>query len=224
MMQKRKLPRLRNDSPEQSISSEIADLVERTGLSISIQQIGDLTEVIRSNLELGYDKLVNLDREIGGVGLHNVQHPVNGNEMSGNYRIEFRPQFRPIQYVYMHLTFDDLASTSRDIIENSCLHVEYAVKLRFNIPENMNASLGILLNGKSFKQKVHKELDPTLLDLLNRLNRIVYRRAKHTIERVSLDRHKFAPGDAISIYLVCRWIGVKLLEPTGIFGNWMDVK
>ena len=203
------------------MADRVVRLVADTDLHWTSAQIIDLTKIIESDFELGYDKLVKLDEKIGGVGLHNVHHPIGGGEMSGNYRIEFRPQFRPIQYVYQKLSYDDLAWTARDIVLNSCLHVEYALKLRFHIPENSNESLGLLLNSKNNKRKVEQGLDPKLLNTLNELNRLVYREAKHSIEHITLDGHNFAPADAIGIYLICRWIGVQLLKPTGIFDRWM---
>ena len=101
-------------------------------------------------------------------------------------------------------------------MQESCLHLENAVKYRFAIWEADRASLGILLNRKGIEQ----QLDTQFLELLRSLNRIVYRTAKHSVEDIHLDAHKFTPADALAVYLVCRWAGVKLLEPTGLFDYW----
>jgi len=220
-MKRNKLPKLKSDPPEKPISDKVAFLVEKTDLNLTSAQIIKLSKAIQANWVQGYYDLIEVDKNISGVGLHNVHRPVGNNEMSGNYRIEFRPQFRPIQYVYQKLSYDNLEWTARDIVSNSCLHVEYAIKLRFNIPENINESLGQLLFSEKRRQNVEGELNSNLLLVLKELNRFVYREAKHTIEHTKLDSHNFSPADAIGVYLVCRWIGVKLLEPIGIFDRWM---
>lgn len=156
-----------------------------------------------------------IDQEIGGVGLHNVN--IRDEEyFTGNYRIEFRPLFRPIQYVFTWVTDDDLVWNARRIVQDSCLHVENAVKFRFAIPMDENASLGVLLGRRS----VIIELKPAFLDLLRALNRVVYRTAKHSVEDLRINAHRFTRADALAVYLMCRWAGVVLLQPTGLFNDW----
>jgi hypothetical protein len=213
----KKLRRLESPPIKVLISPNIVSLLTDSGLNIQSQSIIDLAREIEIDLFVGYKKLEALDETIGGVGLHNVHHPVSDDEMTGNYRIEFRPQFRPIQYVYMWLSYDDLIWNACRIVQDSCLHIENAVKYRFKIPLNRNASLGILLS----EPRVKNDLDPLFLNLLNTLNRIVYRKSKHTIEELTIDEHRFTPADALAIYLICRKAGYKLLEPTGLFRNWM---
>jgi len=215
-MQYRKLPRLASEAPSAPISPNIVALLADSGLNISTQSIIDLAQEISRDLLAGYQRLEALDQAIGGVGLHNVHHRISDDEMTGDYRIEFRPQFRPIQYVYMWLSYDDLVWNACRIVQDSCLHIENAVKYRFKIPLTKNASLGVLLG----EPQVRVNLDSALLGLLNTLNKIVYRRAKHTIEELKIDEHRFAPADALAIYLICRKAGCELLEPTGLFGNW----
>lgn len=187
-----------------------------SGLNSSPKSIVDLAQEISGDLLVGYQKLEALDQTIGGVGLHNVHHRISDDEMTGDYRIEFRPQFRPIQYVYMWLSYDDLVWNACRIVQDSCLHIENAVKYRFKIPLTKNASLGVLLG----EPQVKADLDSAFLGLLRTLNRIVYRRAKHTIEELKIDEHRFTPADALAIYLICRKAGCKLLEPTGLFKKW----
>lgn len=171
--------------------------------------------VLGNDIEAGYEQLVTIDSEIGGVGFHNVNR-IEGDIWRGSYRIEFRPLFRPIQYVQEPVVDGDLVWGARRIVQYSCLHVENALKFRFRIRPDDRASLGQLL----LRDPIKRQLDPPLLDLLISLNRIVYRAAKHSVEDIKIDAHRFTPADALAVYLTCRWAGVKLLQPTGVFNSW----
>ena len=58
-----------------------------------------------------------------------------------------------------------------------------------------------------------KRLDDSRLEeILNKLNRTVCNRAKHTVEDIDFDSHMLSIVDAIAIYSVCRKIGVWLLK------------
>ena len=73
--------------------------MERTSLGISSEAVIQLANTIEENLPVGYRQLLDIDKNIGGVGLHNVNRH-EGDELTGDYRLELRPLFRPIQYVY----------------------------------------------------------------------------------------------------------------------------
>jgi len=206
---------LRSETPAQLLSPSIELLLKRTGLTISPETVIELINTLEKDLLMGYRKLVKIDQNIGGVGLHNVNRR-EGELLTGTYRIEFRPLFRPIQYIYAWITGGDLIWDARRIVQDSCLHIEKAVKFRFAIPVSERASLGVLLGWQSIKQ----ELAPPFLDLLHLLNRTVYRTSKHTVEALRIDVHRFTPADALAVYLTCRWAGVVLLEPTGLFNDW----
>jgi hypothetical protein len=176
-----------------------------------------LAAALRDDVEAGYVRPVAIDREIGGVGLHNVNR-LEGDALTGSYRVELRPLFRPIQYVYSYLADMDPVWAARRIVQDSCLHIENAVKFRFAIWEGDRASLGVLLSRKAIEQ----ELGLAFRELLRGLNRVVYRTAKHTVEEIDIDAHRFTPADALAVYLMCRWAGVRLLEPTGVFNDWEE--
>lgn len=188
----------------------------RTGLGISPEAIVKLAKTIEENLPVGYQQLVTIDEKIGGVGLHNVNKR-EGDTLTGAYKVQFRPLFRPIQYVYKWLSYDDPVWNARRIVQDSCLHLENAVKFRFSIREGDRASLGVLL---SRRPVIIQGVEPALLDLLCMLNRIVYGASKHSVEDIDIDAHRFTPADALNVYFICRWAGVKLLEPTGLFNRW----
>jgi hypothetical protein len=213
---KRILPPLKSIPPKQPLSPRISSLLERTDLGVSSQTVIELADTIQKDLLQGYTMLVDIDKGIGGVGLYNVNKQ-EGDEVTGAYRVEFRGIFRPIQYIYADIGEDNLIWNARDIVQNSCLHVEKAVKYRFNVPEFDEGSLGVLLYGRTTAQST---LDTLFFQILSDLNRTIYGRNKHTIEHIIKDDHDYSPADAIAVYLICRWAGVKLLEPTGLFNDW----
>ena len=201
------------------MSSNIAALLKYTEIGITLQNVIKLATVVENDLYQGYEDLLGIDQEIGGVGLHNVHRP-DGQWVTGNYRVELRPLFRPIQYVYRDLGHDDLVWEARHIVQWSCAHVEDAIKYRFKILESFNASLGVLLTQQP---EIKDTLEPDLYEWLLNLNREVYRAAKHRVEELNIDAHRFTPADAISVYLMCRWAGVQLLKPTGLLEDWKRV-
>jgi hypothetical protein len=118
-------------------------------LAIESQTVVDLAIEIIKDMNRGYQSLMEMDAKIGGVGQHNVNQE-EGDMVTGTYRIEFRGIFRPIQYVFKFIGYNDLVWTSRSIVLNSCLHVEKAIKYRFNIHEKNGSSLGVLLRNAYF--------------------------------------------------------------------------
>jgi len=207
--------KVRSAFPSSPMATSIESLLHCTDLAISPKTIVELAETIDVDLQAGYQQLITIDQDIGGVGLHDIRRR-DGEYFTGNYRVEFRPLFQPIQYVFAWVTDEDLVWNARRIVQDSCLHIENAVKYRFDIPEGENASLGVLLS----KHTVTTELEPSFLVLLRKLNRVVYRAAKHSVEDIRIDAHRFTPADSLAVYLICRWAGVRLLEPTGIFNVW----
>jgi len=213
---RRSLPRLKSIPPEQPLSPNISLLLERTGLSIGPQTIIEMAVIIQKDLSQGFRLLMDIDKRIDGVGLYNVNKQ-EGDEVTGAYRIEFRGIFRPLQYIYADLVDRDLVWTARDIVQNSCLHVEQALKHRFSIDPHAGGSLGVLLYRRTTARST---LDAGFFKILSDLNDTIYRKNKHTIEHVKLDDHDYTPADALAVYLISRWAGVKLLQPTGLFHDW----
>lgn len=212
----RKIARLKSTPPKYPLTPNIINLLQLSGVKLNPDALLTLSSEIQRDVLIGYYKLTELDREIGGVGFHNVNKQ-EGEWITGNYRVEFRPLFRPIQYVHSAIAADDLIWQARFIVQWSCGHLEDAVKFRFNIPSTFNASLGVILTRRP---EIRKNLNDQIFDWLLMLNRIVYRGAKHAVEELNIDAHRFTPADAIAVYLMCRWVGVSLLEPTGLFDDW----
>jgi len=215
---RKRLPKLKSALSPRPLSLEIEDLLNRSGLTIQPLAIIKLAETTERDVLEGYHRIVAIDQTLGGVGFHNVNKQ-EGKLVTGCYKVEFRPLFRPIQYIYSDIGDEDLVSNARHIVQYSCLHVENSVKFRFNIPEWDKPSLGVLLN---HRVSVRSVLEPGFFDFLNTLNRAVYGRSKHSVENILLDAHCYTPADALAMYLICRWAGVKLLESTGIFNRWKE--
>jgi hypothetical protein len=210
------LPPLKSIPTERPLSRRISSLLKRTGLGIGSKTIIEMAVIIQKDFLQGFKLLVDIDKRIGGVGLYNVNRQ-EGDEVTGAYRIEFRGIFRPLQYIYADLVDGDLVWTARHIVQNSCLHVEQAVKYRFNINACARGSLGVLLYKKTAAQST---LDSPFFKILSDLNETIYGRNKHAIEHIEIDSHDYTPADAVAVYLISRWAGVKLLEPTGLFNDW----
>jgi len=213
-----RLPKLRKETVTQLLSPQIECMLKRADIATSPETVFNLTGILEKDQLSGYKQLVAIDQNIGGVGLHNVNKQ-EGDILTGAYDIQFRGLFRPIQYIYQRLSEGDLVWNARIIILYSCLHVEKAMKYRFKIPDENRSSLGILLWQYSI---VKKTLDTVFLKLLDDLNKTIYGKTKHTITQINMDAHDYSPADAIAVYLICRWAGRIILEPTGLFNDWED--
>jgi len=159
--------------------------------------------------ESAYDALVKLDSGIPGLGLHNVNEQTEDGWWIGVYRVEDRPIFRGIQYVGQHLGNIKLEWLARTIVTESCYHVEGSLKRQLDVKGNL--SIGRILGRANARS-----LGDDLLAALQYLNKFVYNAAKHTIEDVELEAHRFSVADALAIYLVCRVLGARILRDSGI--------
>ena len=183
---------------------EIKRIVRMVGLADQEATIIRVGAQVEEGSPLPFELLLPIDQAIPGVGIHNVDEV-----SSGVYRIEDRPIFRPIQYVYSHLNTRDIEWFTRDIIKYSCLHVENSLKLRLDVDGPY--SIGMIL-----KRSESKKLNVGLSGVLQQLNSLVYNRAKHTIERNNIESHMFSVSDAVAIYLSCRMLGAYLLRDISI--------
>ena len=207
---------LRTQGSRPGLNPAIGELLSETGLPTDGSKVVRLARDLQLDPKGTLPRFLDIERTIGGVGFHNVNRQ-DGLGLTGVYRTEFRPIFRPIQYATRDLFDKDLEWDARHIVQWACGHVEDALKYRFGIPEYDRASLGILLNRQS---SIRRDLDGRFLTWLRKVNTVIYRGSKHAMEALSIDVHLFTPPDAVATYLMCRWAGVQLLEPTGIFSDW----
>ncbi len=201
-----------NYNPSVRVRDEIQLLLEMMGLDHYLSEIQRIAAQLLDastpeERKSSCFELTTIDKTIPGLGLHNVNE---GN--TGVYQIEHRPIFRGLQYVEMHLAGDPIEWLARDIVIESCYHVESSLKYRLKVEGPL--SVGMILNQRS------RMLDADLTSILGHLNSAIYNQAKHTIERIAeteeWDGHMFSVADAIAVYLACRKIGARLLKDQGI--------
>lgn len=207
-----------SEPPAWPLSQPIVVLLSKSGFTLEPSMVIQLAHGLRRSPRTAWEQLAAMEEAIGGVGIHNVNRS-EGKWLMGAYRSEFRPLFRPIQYVSGKIFGEDLVWDARHIVQWSCGHVEDSIKYRFGLLENDHASLGILLTRRPI---IERSLEPHLLNWLRLLNHEVYRGSKHALEDIHIDSHRFTAADAVAVYLMCRWAGVKILQPTGVFSHWQE--
>lgn len=136
----------------------------------------------------------------------------------GNYSLEDRDIFRPIQYcsVYFAKMAEDADGDwfSREVIHMASLHIESLV-LRIGLAHRI--PLGRAIHAKVFKGKV----DRRTWMLLDRF-RHIYNDAKHNVSQPK-DAHLFSQEDAVLAYVVCRRLGIELRPlVTSLCTDWAE--
>ena len=205
------------DNPSRTASllrPTVEELLSLVGLACYKSKLQSIAVRLAEDRGTAVQDLVVLDTTIPGLGLHNVNEPTPVGGYTGVYSLQDRPIFRGIQYVGMYLSLGPIEWLSRDIVTDSCYHVEGSLKRRLNVTGSL--SVGMILNRRG------KELDRSLTDVLWKLNNMIYNNAKHTIEAIDFDSHLFSIVDAIAIYLVCRKVGARLLKGLGISTKYGD--
>jgi hypothetical protein len=156
-----------------------------------------------------------LDDIIGGKGIRDLLVRMEYN-YTGNYAHRDRDIFRSLQYATICFTHKDIDGfLRRDSIQESCEHIEAVLKRKFKQTINITT----LPLGQIIKKIQEKQLlDESLIYQLKKIN-IINRRAKHSYsedelpdDKPSLNSHMFTVMDVISMYFICRKIGVKLMS------------
>ena len=128
--------------------------------------------------------------------------------------LKYNSILRPIKYVYMPFGMSACpAGFSRDIAQNACAFVEMCMKNLFfmrNLRIHPKAMLGTML------YKYPNEFDTATFGLIESLNRHVYGKTKHEFD-VGLPRKQLLTlSESLAVYLICRVIGLKLLQEAGV--------
>ena len=197
---------------------EVKHILELVGLSQHIPEIRGIAERLTEFDYSTIDDLTVIDRTIPGLGFVDVNEKNADGSYTGIYEISDRPIFRGIQYVWRHLGMRPIEWLTRNIVTESCYHLENSLKRRLCIPEGQRFSVGILLatpEGRRLEGSVRK---PMVI-----LNQAVYNRAKHTIEDFDFDSHMFSVADSIAVYLSCRALGTKLIAKLGLKTKYGDL-
>lgn len=174
-------------------------------------QIERLDEIIAAH-PLDFDALFAFDVALGWGSMGHVS---TGN--TGNYAIEDRDVFRPIQYCEMHFAkmskdADAAAWWSRHVIHMASLHIESLVQ-RIGLVNRL--PLGRAIQEKVFRAKV----DGVTWKRLDRF-RHIYNDAKHNVSHPK-DTHLFSQEDALLAYIVCRMMGMALHPLANLSTDWV---
>ena len=196
---------------ERTLRPEVAHILVLVGLSQHIPDICRIAERLTLGGESAIDDLTAIDRTIPGLGFVDINEKSANGSYIGIYEISDRPIFRGIQYVGAHLRMKPIEWLSRNIVTESCYHLENSLKRRLCIHEDQRASVGKLLSTRQGERLEGSVRRPLII-----LNRAVYNRAKHTIEDIDLDSHMFSVADAIAVYLSCRVMGAELVGRLGL--------
>lgn len=188
---------------------EIYQIFQRAGLASHHSEVLRIGAVAVRDGESALRDLMLIDETIPGLGQHNINEITESGAATAVARIEDRPIFRPIQYVSSHLQHLSLEWLTRSIVTMSCLHVENSLKRQLKVDGRL--SIGMIL-----KRSKAQSLDANLVDTLWELNEAVYNQAKHSIERTYADGHMFSIADSLAVYLICRTLGSRILENSGI--------
>lgn len=198
-----------NSKYTDGIRPEIHQIFQMVGLAADESEILRIGAVTVSDRKSALRDLMLIDETIPGLGQHNINERTGRGTVTAVARIEDRDIFRPIQYVGMYLETDPLEWLTRNIVTMSCLHVEKSLKRRLQIEDRLSIGM-ILKRGKA------RSLDDDLKKVLWELNEAVYNKSKHTIEHTYADGHTFSIADSLSVYLICRTLGSRILENSGI--------
>ena len=188
---------------------EIYQIFQKAGLASHHSEVLRIGAVAVTDGESALRDLIPIDETISGLGQHNINERTGRETVTAVARIEDRPIFRPIQYVGMYLCHASLEWLTRSIVTVSCLHVENSLKRQLKVDGRLSIGM-ILKRGKA------RSLDADLVETLWELNQAVYNQAKHTIEHTYTDGHMFSIEDALAVYLICRTLGSRILENSGI--------
>lgn len=188
---------------------EIYRIFRAVGLASYSPEILRIATVAASDGVSALWDLMAIDETIPGLGQHNINEKTGRGTVTAVARIEDRAIFRPIQYVGVHLCTYSVEWLTRSIVTMSCLHVENSLKRNLKIDGRLSIGM-ILKRGKA------RSLDADLVEVLWELNEAVYNKSKHSIEHTYADGHMFSIADSLSVYLICRTLGSRILEYSGI--------
>ncbi len=189
------------------LKAESIELLRLNSLEDWALEIPEIASNLVDDVDSGYSQVVQLDKKIPGLGLHNINIQAAGGHMTGNYLVEDRPIFRGIQYVGMHLRMRNPEWVARMTIVDACYHVEGCLKRKTKV--NAPLSVGMILHRLP---KMNIQIDDRLLEALQYLNKSIYNHAKHTIEHVEIDGHMFSVADTLAVYYSCRVMGAELMD------------
>jgi hypothetical protein len=195
-----------NDGARKRIKPEIKSLLKEVIPSIKLKDIRAIIDKRNYNIIESVELTTELDKTIEGMGIHNVNKRDERGHLTGNYQVNDRSIYRPIQYVWVKLYSDiNIEWSSRDIVSESCFHVESCLD-RY-CEEKIYGSFGKILHSK-----LGRTLPVQIWNPLYSMSK-VYNLAKHRIpEQLNYEDHLFSEADALATYFICRKLGIEILK------------
>ncbi len=201
-----------------SVNIHIQKLFADANLSVDIDKIQELVPYLNmteiSKRAPWVYKFFEIDRSLGPCGFAFKFDMGSKPRTYGFYQLlKYDPILRPIKYVYMPFGMSSCpAAFSRDIAQNACAFVEMCMKNLFSIRNlriHPKATLGTML------YKYPNEFDSATFGLIEVLNRHVYGKTKHEFDVGLPKKQLLTLSESLAVYLVCRVIGLKLLQEAG---------
>jgi hypothetical protein len=168
--------------------------------------------------------IAEFDEQIGGW--HGVFAFVQGKQKV--YDVKDRSIYRPFLYVFYRLETPNPERFTRDIVRDSCLHIEGVLKssIRYTLWERIKESADRLPMGsflRNHKKELMTKLSSELYDLLLWLNDSIYIFDKHgfsdkeveTIEDED-EARLFELDEALAVYFIARHCGQQLIVRLGL--------
>jgi len=161
------------------------------------------------------ESILALDKVIGGIGIDRlIIWLEDDHNFTGDYPEEERPIHRPLQYALWSIYLD----SSRTAIEEVCQHVEGIMKNKFeNTIEGIEfRPLGSITRDVGKRRILNEDIVSQLLLVTEILNI-----AKHEYDlnavripdmKKGIRSQVFNIHEAISMYFICRKIGMRIIQ------------
>jgi hypothetical protein len=204
---------------------EIMDRLSRLLGGTAVNVVATAVSCYHSgDIEQALQVIAEFDEQIGGW--HGVFAFVLGKRKV--YDVQDRPIYRPFYYITMRLESDHPQFFTRDIVRDSCLHIEGILKssIRLTFWERIQASADRLPMGsflRTHKKELITRLSSELYELLLWLNDSIYIFDKHgfsdkeveTIEDED-EARLFELDEALAVYFIARHCGQQLIKRLGL--------
>lgn len=159
------------------------------------------------------ESIASIDNMIGGIGINELLVPTPNN-YTGDYPANERPIHRPLQYALGHLL---MSNWPRDAIRYSCQHIEGILKAEFEkeIHGIRRKPLGSIVRDLKKRNILGNDLIQHLENLVTILNIAKHEHGNDAVRIPdplrTIDSQVFNIHEAVSMYFICRRLGVLLL-------------
>ena len=163
------------------------------------------------------DSILDIDRMIGGIGIDRLLVPVS-NTYTGDYPEDERPIHRPLQYALIELLD---CYRPRDAIRESCQHIEGILKMKFaEVIHNIDFKpLGSIVKDVKSMNLLRGEIIWQIEHIAHILNIAKHEYGLDAVQIPDplrrIESQVFNIHEAVSMYFICRKLGILLLAESG---------